>query len=179
MDYYKEVIIPNWEEIQQYCNAKWDGTFSRTRIFTGLELRHIGNLLEPTIQQQTGVNVKIKTAIMFINEPWFVQDLHVDGFNLNRHNASDTALNLPILNCNTGPMQWFAGSYYLSESNVETIKYLKINWTSPVEVAATKIINRPTIVKINVPHHIENHSDAPRLMLSVRFTPDLRMENFQ
>jgi len=179
MDYYKEVIIPNWDEVQQYCKSKWDGKFVSAKTFTGTELQYLGTLLEPTIQQQTGITAKIKTAIMFINEPWFKQGMHIDGFTLNRANASDTALNLPILNCDTAPMMWYSGDFYLTSSQGDTIKYLKINWTSEHNVAATKIINRPTIVKINVPHHIENHSDAPRLMLSIRFTPDLRMENFQ
>jgi len=179
MNYYKEVTIPTWQEIQQYCKDGWDGRFVSAKTFVGAELQHIGNLLVPTIAAQTGINVKIKTAIMFINEPWFKQDMHIDGFSLNRNNASDTALNLPISNCNTAPMMWYSGDFYLSSSQVKTVKYLKINWTSVHAVAATKIIDSPTIVKINVPHHIENQSDSPRLMLSVRFTPDLRMENFQ
>ena len=178
MDYYKEVIIPNWDEVQQYCKLTWDGKFTTAKMFTGNQLRCLSTLLEPTIQQQTDIAAKIKTAIMFINEPWFKQDMHVDGSTLNRANTSDTALNIPILNCNTAPMMWYSGDFYLTLAQYKTLKFLEINWTSEYKLAATKIINRPTIVKINVPHHIENHSDAPRLMLSVRFTPDLRMENF-
>jgi hypothetical protein len=70
-------------------------------------------------------------------------------------------------------MKWYSGDFYLTESPHKTIKYLKINWTTNPAVAVEKIINKPTLVKINIPHHVENQCDAPRLMLSVRFKEDI------
>ena len=173
MNYYKEVNIGSWETIQNFCRSKWDGNFTTSVSFVDQDLLYLGSLLEPDVKRELGVDVKIKSAIMFINTPRFVQDLHVDGFDIKRTNASNTALNLPILNCDTGPMKWYSGEFYLTKSPYKTIKYLKINWTSEPTLAVTKIINKPTLVKINIPHHIENQSDQPRLMLSVRFNPDI------
>jgi hypothetical protein len=177
MEYFKEVELAGWTEIQQFCLSKWDGVFTTARVFDGDDLAYIGSIVERDIRNLLSIDVKIKTAIMFINEPNFVQDLHVDGFDVKRINASNTALNLPILNCDHGPMYWYAGNFFLTRSPFKTIKYLKINWKTEPVLAATKIINQPTFVKIDVPHHIENRSSSPRLMLSIRFTNDILLEN--
>lgn len=175
MELYKEINIPSWGTIQEFCQSKWNGKFSSSISFVGEDLAYLGSLLEPEVKVELGKDVKIKSAIMFINQPGFVQDMHIDGFTIKRINASNSALNLPILNCEQSPMKWYDGKYYLTESDHNTIKYLKLNWTEGPELACTKIINRPTLVKINVPHHIENHSSGPRLMLSVRFNPDIQL----
>lgn len=177
MEYFKEVDLPSWPIIQQFCRGKWDGHFTTAKVFDGEDLRHIGNIVERDIKATLGFNVKVKTAIMFINDANFVQDLHVDGFDPDRANASNTALNLPILNCDNGPMSWYNGDFFLTKSPFKTIKYLKINWNSEPTLAATKIISKPTFVKINIPHHIENQSSSPRLMLSIRFVKDILLEN--
>ena len=175
MKYYKEVNIPSWEIIQVFCQSKWNGEFTSSYSFLGEELEYLGSLLEPDVQQELGHTAKIKSAIMFINQPGFVQDMHVDGFEISRLNASNSALNLPILNCDNGPMFWYSGEYFLTKSPYKTIKYLKLNWTTEPELVCKKVINKPTLVKIDIPHHIENQSDLPRLMLSVRFTPDIQL----
>lgn len=177
MEYFKEVNLPSWPIIQKFCRSKWDGKFTTATVFAGGDLAYIGKLVERDIQSTLGIDVKIKTAIMFINDANFVQDLHVDGFDPERINASNTALNLPILNCENGPMYWYDGDFFLTKSPFKTIKYLKINWNGEPKLAATKIINKPTFVRINIPHHIENRSNSPRLMLSIRFTKDILLEN--
>ncbi|CAB4241900.1 hypothetical protein UFOVP71_438 [uncultured Caudovirales phage] len=175
MEYFKEVHIPSWGIIQQFCRNSWDGKFITSKNFYGKDLAYLGSLLEPDVKSQLGHDVKIKTAVMFINRPQFKQDMHIDGYTIDRANTSNTALNLPILNCDTGPMFWYDGEYTLSMNTSVTIKYLKITWQSGPTLAAEALINKPTIVRVNIPHHIENRSDNPRLMLSVRFTPDIQL----
>jgi hypothetical protein len=177
MEYFKEINLPIWPAVQEFCLSKWDGKFTTAKTFSGEDLAYISNLIEHDIAATLGFDVKVKTAIMFINDANFVQDLHVDGFDIQRTNASNTALNLPILNCETGPMSWYNGDFFLTKSPFKTIKYLKINWREEPKLVATKVIDKPTIVKINIPHHIENQSDSPRLMLSIRFINDIPLEN--
>ena len=86
MDYFKEVNIPCWTTIQAYCQSKWNGEFTTSYSFLNEELAYLGSLLEPEIQQELGHTAKIKSAIMFINPPRFVQDMHVDGYDIKRIN---------------------------------------------------------------------------------------------
>lgn len=177
MEYFKEIDLPNWSAIQEFCRSKWDGKFTTATVFSGEDLIYIGKLVESDILDTLGFDVKIKTAIMFINDAYFIQDLHIDGFDPERVNASNTALNVPILNCEISPMSWYNGNFFLTKSPSKAIKYLKINWQSKPELVSCKVINKPTFVRINIPHHIENKSNSPRLMLSIRFTKDIPLEN--
>lgn len=178
MEYFKEIDLPSWPMLQQFCLKKWDGSFTASAlVFKDKNLNYIASIIEHDIANQLGVKVKVKTAIMFINAARFVQAVHIDGFDLERVNAANTALNLPILNCDHGPMYWYSGNYHLSETDDMKLKYLKINWHEEPALATVKIINKPTFVKIDIPHNIENRSGSPRLMLSIRFTEDLLLEN--
>jgi len=170
MEYFKETHIEDWKTIQEFCIASWNGEFTDSKVFQGAELEYLTSIIEANVAP-----FKVKSILMFINRPGFVQDIHVDGFKVSRKNSSNTALNIPIQNCNESPMIWYKGNYSLSESTSNTIKYLNVNWTSGPDVDVVHVIDKPTIVRINTPHRIENHSNAPRLMLSVRFTQDLHL----
>lgn len=174
MEYFKEIEIPSWNIIQTFCMSVWNDRESGSISFNSSNLAYLNRLLRNDIIKSLGLYVRVKTAIMFTSPPRYVQNMHIDGFSLNRNNASDTALNLPILNCETGPMFWYSGNYSISESTDAELKYLKIIWDNAgPKLECTKIINKPTLVKINIPHRIENQSDSTRLMLSVRFDKDI------
>ena len=179
MDYFKTVNIPSWKLIQDFCKGTWDGKFTKSRVFVRDDLRHIASLVTKDILDVYGVRVQVKTAIMFINEAHFVQDLHIDGFEIDRKGASNIALNIPIQNCDESPMHWFSGNYTLSKSHTDDLQYLKINWHEPPVMVMTKIIDTPTLVQINVPHYVENKSNDSRLMLSIRFADDTPLANIQ
>lgn len=168
MEYFKEASISNWSNIQSYCLSLLVQQSQDAIVLTDSALAFIQESLQIDMP-----NTTVKSAIMFINEAHFKQDMHVDGFNPRRINASNTALNIPILNCEGGEMYWYVGKYTLSTTDLNGLGYLQINWQTVPRLAAKKIINSPTIVRINVPHHIINNSDQPRIMLSVRFADDI------
>ena len=176
MEYFKEVSLSSWAQIQEYCVDKWDGTFSNAKVFVGQDLIDIATMLRTDLLS-LGNNLKVKTAILFINQGNFKQDMHIDGFTVDRKGASNTALNIPILNCDNGPMYWYDGKYTLTNHSLSGLGYLKIDWSTEPDLVATKIINKPTIVRIGVPHYIENNSNMPRLMLTVRFVTDIPLDN--
>jgi len=121
----------------------------------------------------------LKDGIFFFLEKNTIQGVHVDGFRADRKDASDMALNIPIRNCGIGSMDWYGGpKYTLEEKTVaesRRTKYLKLNWESKPEVVASVTIDTPHLVRIDRPHQAKNLCpDKPRVMLSIRFTPDLK-----
>lgn len=177
MEYYKHVSLSNWSNIQEFFKSRWDGNFTMAKVFDGDDLQSLSSLINKDILETYGLRTRIKTAIMFINDAHFVQDMHVDGFKTDRKGASNTALNIPILNCENCPMHWYSGNYTLQENLGFGLGYLKLKWTGdPVRIASA-IIDKPTFVKIDVPHQIENPNPTPRLMLSVRFVNDIPLES--
>ena len=177
MEYFKPVTLSSWSVIQKICLNAWDGQFTMAKVFSGPELETISKLIAKDILDTYKIQTRVKTAIMFINDAHFVQDMHVDGFKVDRKGASNTALNVPILNCEHCPMHWYNGSYVLEENPGFGLGYLKLKWEyEPVKVASV-IVDNPMFVKIDVPHRIENLNSTPRLMLSVRFVEDILLEN--
>lgn len=136
------------------------------------ELRWVNTIVTPALSAVTGRRYQVKSAIIFGQEPGNVQGIHVDGFRKDRQDASNWALNIPI--AAVGNMQWFSGDFDLSEESTEQgLKYLQIKWqTGPKEIANTAI-DQPTIVRIDIPHQVTNVSQSRRLILSVRFNPDI------
>lgn len=177
MEFFKEVNIRSWETIQTFCSSKWDGNSTIPLSIVDNDLAYLASLIEPEIMRELGSNVKVKNAIMFISPPNYTQNMHVDGYKIDRVRSSNTALNLPILNCDSGLMMWYDGEYFLEESKGKPnqLKYLKLNWTGVPRLVCSKVINKPTVVKIDTPHQVVNQSPAPRLMLSVRFNQDIQL----
>jgi hypothetical protein len=175
MEYFKEIELPSWSLVQKFCLDRWDGAFTSAKILADDDLSYISSLVEPDILDVLGISVKVKTAIMFINAANFTQNMHVDGATVDRFKANNTALNIPILNCDAGYLSWYSGDFFLTLGQARTkgLGYLKLNWKTEPELAVTKIINKPTLVKIDIPHHATNSSNSPRIMLSVRFIQDI------
>jgi hypothetical protein len=116
----------------------------------------------------------VSNAIIFGIKPNSAIKLHVDGYTLNRDNARNYALNIPIAHCNLGVMHWYDGDYTLIEDKTEeALPYLKIIWNSAPHTLASAVIDRPTVVKVDVPHSVYNHSTEHRVILSLRFDPDI------
>ena len=71
-------------------------------------------------------------------------------------------------------MSWYDGDYKLSVTTKPGgLPYLNVDWNSdPVEVAS-KIMFEPALVRVNIPHSVKNYSNQARMLLSIRFTPDL------
>jgi hypothetical protein len=98
--------------------------------------------------------------------------MHVDGFSTERKGACDWALNIPI--ASVGEMSWYGGDYELAKTaNGQGLGYLEPVWKTEMRLLDSVSVDRPTIVKINVPHQVINHSTQRRLVLSLRFTPDI------
>ena len=83
-------------------------------------------------------------------------------------------------------MDWYGGSPYRLEvqkiadatvmgRKTNSNKYLKLEWDGEPKLLASVTIKDPHLVRIDVPHQAINLcKEKPRVMLSIRFTPDLK-----
>jgi hypothetical protein len=130
-----------------------------------------------SLKEYTGKDNKVIGAFIFAvvpnNDPP-VYHIDGDGTGDYPYETPCWALNIPLYNCDQGEMIWATGQYstrvVMSEHN---IPYLELIWNSDPEVVETAVINSPTIVKIDIPHKVINHKDAVRMMLTIRFDPDI------
>ena len=115
-----------------------------------------------------------KSVIIFGVKPESSIRIHIDGYNLNRTNASNYALNIPLEHSDMGIMHWYSGNYTLTEEKTEEkLQYLKLTWNEPPTIIDATIIDTTKYVRVDTPHNVVNHSTKHRLVLSIRFEPDL------
>ena len=128
----------------------------------------------------------LKSGLIFVLPKDKAQGLHIDGFRADRSGASDYALNIPSRNCGIGSMDWHGGAPYHMEvqkiadatvmgRKTNSNKYLKLIWEGEHRVIDSVTITTPHLVRIDVPHQAINLcKENPRIMLSIRFKPDLK-----
>lgn len=171
---YEHVNIPNWEAVsRRFQHLMPDVNGQKSLVLTGQDLDFVGSIILDSLTAHTGRVHEIKTGIIFAQSAGSVQGMHVDGFSAERKGASNWALNIPI--AEVGVMSWYGGDYDLVESNNgQGLGYLKLDWKGEMSLLGSVSVDRPTIVKIDIPHQVINHSTKRRLVLSLRFSPDIR-----
>lgn len=175
----KVEIGEHWDNIRNYVlniiGPNRENIISKNFTLNDVDfMRFIYNELKEPLEAIGFKNTIPKSVILFGVKANTTGSIHVDGFSLERKNASNFAINIPIENCDLGVMNWYGGEYFLSETKTkEDLMYLKLNWKEEPKVVYSEVINSPTIVKVNIPHNVENMMDKHRLILSIRYVPDL------
>jgi len=172
---YKHIELSTWTAIiERFQELMPNVVKQQSYTCTQQDKIWLSSVIEPAIASTLGSKLKLKSAIVFGQGPGSIQEVHVDGFGVARKGASNWALNIPIANCGHGEMIWYSGKFHLSETaNTQGLKYLDLTWDGEQKIQESIIIDKPTIVKIDVPHQVINNSNTRRLMLSVRFSPDI------
>lgn len=166
---YKRIEIPNWKLIQEKFSYLVSVRTGNEWIYllNNNEIAELTKLL-PLFPER-----KIKSALAFGQGPMAVQEIHVDGYNVTRTRSSDTALNIPIKS--HGQMTWYSGRYSLEEASTSKVRYLKLNWLDTPTVQDSIMVDSPYVVKIDVPHNVVNLDNSIRVILSIRFSPDISL----
>ena len=175
MDYYKNIDFLDWQPfVDRYEHLISNAGQIHSGLLPPEEREWLQKQLGNHIDLITGRILKIKNAIMFYQVGDHQRTIHCDGADLKDHKEVTWALNIPIKNCENSKMIWYSGEYELHPAqNPKGLAYLRIDWkTEPVEVASC-VVDRPTLVRITIPHNVINYSSSPRCVLSLRFSPDL------
>jgi hypothetical protein len=181
--YYQPLDMsgPDWDFIKNYVMVNYvlnqKTLVASYHINSAPEREMLKSMVQSTLVKHNFGDCDVKSAILFMVPPESKVNIHIDGYTAERKDASNYAMNIPIENCDQGVMHWYSGDYILEEKMTsEKLKHLKIKWTSDPELVFSKIIDSPCIVKVDTPHNVENLGDKHRLILSIRFKPDLAIQ---
>ena len=101
-------------------------------------------------------------------------NIHIDG---TIENPRVHALNIPVINYENALMKWYD---YSDKSNWKN-DYVEPRYelfnskggvpidTSKCKVVEQTVIDRPTFLRTDIPHSIDNPNDGTRVILSIRF----------
>jgi hypothetical protein len=175
MKYSQSIQISRWQEISE----KYNHYVSMVDKVKALhlpkeEFSFLESIVLDDLETQLNSKHRIQRAMLFFMYGNSNRGIHVDGDQLDRSKIPMWGLNIPILNCDNSEMKWYDGKYELEVISTPTgLDYLGLTWLDgPREIESIKI-DKPTLIYANIPHTVVNYSDAPRVLLSLRFDPDL------
>jgi hypothetical protein len=181
--YYQPLQMsgPDWQFIKNYIMVNYvlnqETLVASYHINSITERQMLKSMVQRTLVKHNFGDCDVKSAILFMVPPESKVNIHIDGYTAERKDASNYAMNIPIENCEQGVMHWYSGDYTLEEKMTsENLRHLKIKWNGDPEVLCSKIIDVPCIVKVDTPHNVENLGNKHRLILSIRFRPDLAIQ---
>lgn len=174
--------IKDWQEIRQrileYTTDIRDIMYRVKNFNVVEEMPDVAQHIEDAVSQRLLGNYFINQCLIFENRPWTDPNIHVDGNSPGRRSSAQVALNMPLLNPKGAFMIWYDGKYNLQDGynakagNIHA-HYLDIAWLEmPREIYRHEILN-PMLVKVDVPHRVINPKSTPRIMMTMRFSPDL------
>ena len=171
----------DWKFIKNYIMANYvlnqKTLVASYHLNSATEREMLKSMVQRTLAKHNFGDCDVKSAILFMVPPQSKVNIHIDGYTAERKDASNYAMNIPIENCEHGVMNWYSGDYTLEEKmTTENLKHLKIKWNKEPELVCSKIIDVPCIVKVDAPHNAVNLGDKHRLILSIRFKPDLAIQ---
>jgi hypothetical protein len=192
--YHQDIVISNQDDIREYFKNHIDQIQSgETEIIEfskdSKEAEWIIENILPDVEKYSGKKHELHRAIVFGQGPNSYPKEHVDGFWPPKPNAIIWSLNIPIKNCEQGEMLWYEGDLELrtipdapdydggfhpnTRTNVRKLNSLEIHWKEDKRLKDSVVVDKPTIVQVNIPHQVINHKNDTRAILAVRFTPDI------
>ena len=178
MKYSKPIQINSWEQLSEkyasYVSYSHDGLAAK--IIDKSDYEFIESIICPTLESMSGLKHTIAYAILFFSKPNSRRGLHID-YDSGQGNYSVKnawALNIPILNCQDSEMEWYYGDYTSERHESKTtLPSYRLVWESEPKLAESVKILEPTLVYIDQPHDVINHSSEHRIMMSIRTYPNI------
>ena len=169
---YKAINLPNFEIIKLQLI---DLMYETITDFDSTNTKAISNNL---IQQNCPDlidffdknNLILDVGRFFVTPPRDGLYIHVDG---NSEISRIFSLNLPLLNCEHSEMIWWDNvdimEYRSHESYGSNIA--KMDGKDKIKLAGLALTS-PHLVRVDIPHSVENNQDKLRAIFSMRFKPE-------
>lgn len=172
-EYYRIIDISNWNLIKDTLKKHITIKPNQRQVILSQETKNwLYNQISKDVTTFTSKEHQLINAIVFIQEPNSECSIHVDGLHPDRKGAPNWALNIPLTESDA-EMTWYDGPYSLNIKDSQGLPYLDIDWQYQPNLVETIKVDKPVIVNINKPHKVVNLSNHVRMILSIRFNPDL------
>ena len=172
-EYYRFINISNWNYIKDTLKERITVKPNQRQLILSQEIKEwLNSQISKDVTAFTSKEHQIINAIVFIQEPKSECSIHVDGLHPDRKGAPNWSLNIPLTESDA-EMTWYDGPYSLNIKDSQGLPYLDIDWQYQPNLVETIKVDKPVIVNINKPHKVVNLSNHVRMILSIRFNPDL------
>lgn len=184
---YHILNLKNWNKIKdRYSTYINDDILGQELIIFqqgDQELDWLEEQLLVDICNYTGKSHKIKFAALGGLCAGNTLKEHIDGFYPPRPTSAKWSLNIPIKNYESFKMEWYDGEYLHQERDdtldltsifkADEMQVIRPKWVGARNLKDSTLVSTPLVVQINIPHVVHNYSEKTRVVLAVRFTPDI------
>ena len=184
---YYNLNLKNWDKIKERYSAHIEDNIPGQEIIIfqqdDSEIAWLEDYLLEDVCNYTGLTHKIKFAVLGGLCANNTLKEHIDGFHPPRPDSSKWSLTIPIKNYDHFEMQWFNGDYISQEREdtpdptspckADEMQLIRPKWIGDRYLKDSIIITEPTVIQVNIPHTVHNYSTKTRVVLAVRFTPDI------
>jgi hypothetical protein len=169
---YKKISIENFDIIQDqllsFLIKHFDGV--EREILSGVPKDDILAAVPMLNDFFVKNNLQPNMFAVFVRAPWVQAPIHVDGDSEEKERY--LAINLPIANC-AGTYQNY---YTIPTAELEFIEDRGNRYKAYTKEPRPEIFDRveivePHLLRVDMPHDVDNEQDAYRVMLSIRFDP--------
>lgn len=171
MDLYKKISIPNFIQIQTKLKSISEQLFFSNQSTATIADQSV--LFEQVPELTTFFeqnNLTYDIARFFVTQPGGSLPIHVDG---NEQWPKFLALNIPISGCADTSMLWWDNVEQISVTDTQAYgKDIKLFDGSKKQILGDLELTEPHLVRIDVPHSVVNSTNIPRIILTVRFSPE-------
>ena len=177
--YYEPITLNNLCEIQNkfigYLNYYTSDKSHRMFVLNVEEIEWLNENLAEQVSRHVKKEVKVSYGFLTLVAPKAAGTIHIDSNTLNPpKDKNNWAVNIPIYNCSQGIMSWYGGIPKVVLHDIPGgLPYTSIENPQELYLVDEKVVDQPTIVRINAPHKAVNNLDDIRILLTVRFDPDL------
>ena len=177
MEYYKFINMPGWQDHAHMLSEWGDKSQEFSRYFMEDYREELAPLLnwfgqwglepnELVILRWSETHIEITD----LNDPQ-ICFIHVDHKDSERGVVPTCSLNIPLSNCEQGIVRFYT-------SNAPLVTYGGIANAEGYDpknsvIEDSFILTQPAIIRVNVPHSIENPTKEPRVVACFRFKQDI------
>ena len=160
-----EIIKPQLIELMYKTITDYDSTNTKATSYELIQ-QHCPTLIDFFKAN----NLTLDVGRFFVTPPRDGLYIHVDG---NSETSRIFSLNLPLLNCEQSEMIWW--------DQVDIVEYrshasygnniAKMDGENKIKIAGLALTS-PHLVRVDIPHSVENNQDKLRAIFSMRFKPE-------
>ena len=190
MNYAKYIDLPNWENLQSQLIKFREIHSNKERLWWSHSSKEIAEHLPELALAFKSIGLTARQMIFFtnLNNDIDIEDpldprcvfIHTDNADDDtaRHDYAmpvftdftpTNAINIPLLNC-SGSVTLF---YKLKNESAEDVYYKVIDCGGHLKANTEEVyrfeLNRPAVLRVNVPHAVWNPNPGPRVVATFRF----------
>lgn len=174
MSLSQPVSIPNFEliqqELRQYAKILFENQTENTGFYSSQRHQLYADCpaLFPWLDRCDQVWGQATCFYWFYTGPNHEIPIHIDG---RLENPSVFALNIPVEGCDRSEMNWYANVDLVELRTNSGYPTEKLGiFDSPEKQVIEKItLDRPMIVRTDIPHNVTNLKETRRIIFSIRF----------